>query len=110
MERLGHPGGALRLPGAQEGTCAIVAALEGNTALACSEVQVGLPVWMAARKQKSGSAQWGDWQRSERKDQEAVVADGLCKWAGAAGGWMSLSLPDNARPAFQNRPRQESCL
>lgn len=110
MERLGHPGGALRLPGAQEGTCAIVAAPEGNTALACSEVQVGLPVWMAARKQKSGSAQWGDWQRSERKDQEAVVADGLCKWAGAAGGWMSLSLPDNARPAFQNRPRQESCL
>ena len=67
---------------------------------------------------KPGIEQAGTWaaawldttQRSERKDQEAVVADGLCKWAGAAGGWMSLSLPDNARPAFQNRPRQESCL
>lgn len=41
-----------------------------------------------------------------------MVANGQRKRAGAAGSWMglSVSLRENARPSFWERPSQESCL
>lgn len=41
-----------------------------------------------------------------------MVANGPRKWAGAAGRWMglSVSLRENARPSFWERPSQQSCL